>query len=155
MMLKLPASAGMRGRRHARQQAVEAGEQAALPERLGPVAPHGIDDVVAGDPFGHQAADRLGRVLQVGIHQHDRIAPRVAQTGLDGGLMPEVARQVDDADVDVALGQTVENLRGGVGRAVVDENDFLARATGEPPRGERGRATLRARWLRCRPAARR
>ena len=110
---------------------MEAGEQAAFPDRLGPVASHGIDHVVAGDPFGHQATDRLGRILQIGIHQHDRIAPRVAQPGLHGGLMPEVSGQVDHADISETLGQAVEDLRRLVGRAVVDEDDLLARAAGE------------------------
>ena len=129
MMLKLPASAGMSGEATHDSRRWKAGEQRALPDAPRAGRGGGIDHVVAGGPFGHQAADGLGRVLQVGIHQHDRVATGVAQAGVDGGLMAEVSRQVDHADMGIACGQRVEDVAGGVGRAVVDEDDFLARAT--------------------------
>ncbi len=49
-----------------------------------------VGDVGAVFPGGHHFDDDLGRVLQVGIDEHDHIALRHIQAGGDGGLVPKL-----------------------------------------------------------------
>ena len=68
--------------------------------------------------------DQLRRVLEIGVHHHHGVALGVIEAGRQRGLMAEVARQEDDADPRVGLGQTLEDGRRAVGRAVVDEHEL-------------------------------
>ena len=52
------------------------------------------------------------------------------QPGLHRGLMSKVAREVQYAHLRMRGSQLIEQFGGGVGRAVVDEDDFLASAGG-------------------------
>ena len=92
----------------------------------------GIDDVTAGAPVVEHAGDELRRILKVGVEHHDRVATRMVEAGGERRLMPEIARELNDADSRVGRRELVELGVGGVGGAVVDEHDL------EPEPVERG-----------------
>ena len=52
----------------------------------------GIDQVIPFLPFADEFDDQLRRMLQVGIHHHDRIAYRMLNARSQRGLMAEVTR---------------------------------------------------------------
>jgi len=52
----------------------------------------------------------------------------VRETGLHGGLVAEIARQMHDANLRMIGRELVEQVGAAVVRTVVDENDFLPRA---------------------------
>ena len=65
-------------------------------------------------------------MLEVAIHQHDRIAAGVAQAGAQRRLVAEVAREGDEADMRIARRQALDLGQRAIGRAVVDEQDLAA-----------------------------
>jgi hypothetical protein len=87
-------------------------------------AAHPVDDVAAGAPLGDQLADQLGRVLEVGVDRHHRVAAAVVDAGGDGRLVSEVARQLDHLHPRVLLGEVAQELAGPVGGAVVDQDEL-------------------------------
>ena len=97
------------------------------------LAPLGDDDVRALAPARDQVGDELGRILEIAVDHHHRVAARVVEPGGQRQLVAEGPRQVQDADAGIALGELVEDRGGGVRRAVVDDHDLV----GEVP--ERGR----------------
>ena len=59
---------------------------------------HAVDDVVALAPALDERAEQVGRVLQVDVHRDQDVAPGMVDAGGQGGLLAEVARQVDHPD---------------------------------------------------------
>ena len=68
--------------------------------------------------------DQLGRVLEVGVEHHDRVAAGVVESGGQRRLVPEVARQEDDPHAGIVVGEPLERRRRAVARAVVDEHEL-------------------------------
>ena len=64
----------------------------------------------------------FGRVLQVGVHDDDRLALRRVHAGGDGDLVAEIARQADIAEARVAPGERLQHDGAGIAAAVVDED---------------------------------
>ena len=56
------------------------------------------DDVVAGGDRFEQPRDLLGRILQVGVEGDDHLAAAFAEPGEQGGMLAEIAGQLDDPD---------------------------------------------------------
>src|SRR5262245_60898291 len=74
----------------------EAVEAAHGPRAQRPVVAAGArapDDVVAVAPAGDEFADQRRRVLQVGGHDHRRLAVAVIDAGGDGDVAAEIARK--------------------------------------------------------------
>ena len=93
------------------------------------------DDVVAIAPELDHLRNHLGRVLQVGVDDHDCIAGRFFQSGSDGDLVAEVARQQQHANVRVDELEFSQNRLRVVATAVVDEEQFvIQRQCGEDRR---------------------
>ena len=84
----------------------------------------GIHDVAAGAPVVEHARDQLGRILEVGVEHHDRVAAGMVETGGQRGLMAEVARQLNQAHAGIVRGELAELGLGAVGRAVIDEHEL-------------------------------
>ena len=61
-----------------------------------------VDDVEALVPAARRARDHLGRVLEVGVHEHDGVAARRVEAGRERGLMAEVPREPEQAQALVA-----------------------------------------------------
>ena len=130
MMLKLPASAGMgvdATRDSSRWKRARTGSASTTPR-----AARGAGHRPRRSRVIHSATSRpiaSGESCRSESISTTASPRGVGQTGLDGGLMAEVARQMDHADVrDAASADESRISRGGVGRAVVDEDDFLPRA---------------------------
>ncbi len=85
---------------------------------------HGVDDVGALAPARDHVDDQLRRVLQVGVDHRDRVPAGVLQTGRDGRLVAEVARQRDELDPLVGLRELGQDLARGVLAAVVDDDEL-------------------------------
>ena len=50
-----------------------------------------MDDVVSLAKASEHVCHDFRRILQIGVHDHDRIAPRVVEAGGDRELVPEIA----------------------------------------------------------------
>jgi len=87
----------------------------------------GVDDIVAGAEALDERADQLGRVLQVAVHQHDRVAARRVDAGGRRDLVAEVARERDDPQVRVAFEPVEQEPARGIAAAVVDGDHFVRR----------------------------
>ena len=113
--------------RHPPQDAVEERADRALEPRLAFAAcSEPVDDVEAVAPLRHESRDHLGRILQVGVHEHDRVSSCGVEPGGQRRLVPEVARQAQQPDVRVP-GREREHRRPRlVGRAVVHQHDLVA-----------------------------
>jgi len=82
-----------------------------------------------------QARD-LGRVvLKVAVHEDDDVPARGFQAGCQGGGLPEVAAELDDDDLGMALAELLQQGEAAVLAAVVNVNDLV-----RPP--ERDQHTL-------------
>ena len=75
-------------------------------------------------PAPEKLRDDLGRVLQVGVHDHDRVAVRVVHARGDRQLVAEVAREREQLDPRVPLGAGGRPRRRAVPAAVVDEEQL-------------------------------
>ena len=92
----------------------------------GAVEAVGADDV--GVVVAQQAhgARQLGHVEgQVGVGVEDEVTRRRGEAGLDRSTELAVAFVVDDADTLVVRGDLVGDLARGVGRGVVDDDQFV------------------------------
>jgi len=124
-----PEVAGVDGDRDVREppdDAVEerGGEQ--LEAALAVPAPaRRVDDVVAVAELGQEVVDELGRVLQVAVHQHDRVAARRVEPRRRRDLVAEVARERDHAQVGIAVGRVEQLLERGVAAPVVDQDQLV------------------------------
>src|SRR6266404_4857232 len=114
---------------HRGEQPVEplGGEE--LEARLpGAGAPAAIHDLEAFAPAGDHLQHHLGRILQVRVHHHDRLAVRVIEAGGDRGLVAEVPRDGEDAVSRLARGERAQQLERVVLRSVVDEDHLCLEA---------------------------
>ncbi len=84
------------------------------------------DEVVAGGfvEFGDHGGDVGGIVLEVAVEGGDELAAGVMDAGVHGGALSGVLGEGEDADA-VA---TLDALEGGVGGAVVDQDEFVVDA---------------------------
>ena len=90
------------------------------------LAPAG-NNVVAFVQLGHEAADIGGIILQIAVHRHDDVAPRIVDARHEGGRLAAVARQMDNRKRLVSGGQLVKNFGAAVLAAVVDQQQFIGR----------------------------
>ena len=63
-------------------------------------------------------------MLEVSVDYHDGVSGAVVHAGEHGGLLAEIAREVDDADARVVSAQLVEQVECTVAAAVVDKQEF-------------------------------
>ena len=63
-------------------------------------------------------------MLQIRVHDDDRVAARVIEPGGDGDLLAEVAAERDGAIARIKLMGSAQPLKRAVAGAVVDENDL-------------------------------
>src|SRR5258707_10703080 len=68
-----------------------------------------INNIVALKKLLQQTRDRLGRILQIAVHQHRRIAGYVVQSGCEGCLMPEIPRQRQYDNARVVVRELLQN----------------------------------------------
>jgi hypothetical protein len=68
----------------------------------------------------------LRPVLEIAVHHHDPVAERMVDPGGDGRMLTEIARKPYGSNPPVASPRFVDPRPGAVGRAVVDQNDFVA-----------------------------
>ncbi len=128
--------------RHGVDQAVEDLRRPQLDRGLAfTLAAHAVDHVDAAAPAREHLQHHLGRILQVGVDQDDRLAFGVGDAGGDGHLVAEVARERHDAHARIAGLDAAQQLEGAITAAVVDEDQLepgLAAAAehrGEPAVG--------------------
>jgi hypothetical protein len=92
-------------------------------------------------PFGDELRDDLGRVLQIRVHDDDRVAPGMVESGGDGDLLAEIAAEGDGGQAPIGGADLAQRLQRVVLRAVVDEDDFERQADplqhGQEPGDER------------------
>jgi len=75
---------------------------------------------VAGLPLLDQGGDQFGRILQVGVDHHHRVAGGGIEPGGQRRLLAEVARQLQRAGPRIGFKQGGDDRPGVVGAAVVD-----------------------------------
>ena len=100
-----------------------------------------IRDVVALAPPLHHLRNDIGRILQIRVDEHHRIASRVLEPRGHGNLVAEVARQAHDANMRIRLLELLENARGAIAASVVDVDDLVVEVV--QPRGHSAHATVR------------
>ncbi len=89
-------------------------------------AAYAADVVVAFVHFGDQAADFLGRILQIRVQGNDAPAAHVLEAGHDRHMLAEVAVEQDDpGDIWPLLELFAQDGGGAVAAAVVDEDDLV------------------------------
>ncbi len=76
----------------------------APPERIGAVGLYAADDLAAAAPALQEQLQHRGRMLAVGIHEDDRLAPRRVETGGQRGLLAEIPGKAKIAHPRNALG---------------------------------------------------
>ncbi len=108
---------------------------AAAEERVLPLLPHAANDIEAFVHLGQELADLLGRILQVGVERDDHVALDHGESGEDGRVLAEVAREFHDHDaIRVPRGLGSQQVDRFVAAAVVHEDDLV----GAAERVERG-----------------
>ena len=113
------------------EQPVEEGRAQSAEEGLALApAPYRVHDVVLFAPARDQLRDDLGRVLQVAVHDHDRLAGRPIEARRDGDLVPEVSRERQDLVPGVSPCEQGHQDRRLVGASIVDEDDLGRLAQG-------------------------
>ena len=85
---------------------------------------HRVDHVGAGLPAGDHRGDQLRGVLEIGVDHRHHVPHGVLEAGGERGLVAEVAREVDHPHAGVLGGHAIQQLGGGVGGAVVDEQQL-------------------------------
>ena len=123
--------------RDATEQEIEERDRSESQARLTlAVAANRVDDVEAFAPLRNEARNHLGRVLEIRVHEHDRVAARRVEPGGESRLVAEVAREAEQPQLRVACGELEQPRPGAVGRAVVDEDDLVRTAERRERRGE-------------------
>jgi len=130
-----PEVARVDGDRYIRQAPNDAIKRARRYELERPLAfaraPRRINDVVAFSPAFQKRTDQFGRILQIAVHQHDRIPPRGIDARRRSELMAEVPRQVDDDDLVVRQCKVAKPQQRCVARAVVHQDQLVTRRSGQ------------------------
>ena len=109
----------------ARQHPVEDVRRALLERRVAPRAALGVGHVGPRLPGLDQLQAHLGRVLEVGVHDHHRVAPgRGVEAGGHRDLVAEVAGQRDHRDPLVGLAELEQQVERLVAAAVVDVDEL-------------------------------
>ena len=85
------------------------------------VLPQAEDDLAAGAPSGEKLGNDLGGMLEIRVHQDDRVAASVPETGGDRRLLAEIPAQRHRADVRVDFREPPKLRQRAVLRSVVDE----------------------------------
>lgn len=75
-------------------------------------------------PLLDQVSNELWRVLKIGGNDHGRGAARLPQACEKGGMAAEIARETKAFDARVFLRKMGNDIKGFVGAAVIDKNDF-------------------------------
>lgn len=100
-----------------------------------------LDDFVPLLPEAIHLEDRFRRMLQVAVHDHAAVAVGFFQPGEHGGLLAEVAAEMDAENVRILLRQCADDVPALVARAVVYEHklvgDLRAHRLGQFPDGDR------------------
>jgi len=86
-----------------------------------------VHDVVPGAKAFDERADQFGRILQVAVHQHDRIAPGGIDPRRCRDLVAEVARERDHTQMPVAFEPVEQEHARRIAAAVVDRDHFVGR----------------------------
>src|SRR2546430_12965684 len=129
------------------QDAVEEPDRGAAEEGLdAPVLADRVDDLVAFAPAGDQVGRELRRILEIAVHDDDRVARRAVEAGRDRHLVAEVAREPEHLETGVAPAQVREQVGAPVRAAVVDE-DHLGGAVQAVEHGTKSTLQLRQRLL--------
>ena len=121
----------VRGRAHvhaggAANEAVEAvGGELVKSALLAAILLDALDHLVALFPEAVHLNDLLGRVLQVAVHDDHAVALCLLKTGEHGGLLAEVAAEVDAYHMFVRLCAAPDLVPGSVARAVVHEQQLV------------------------------
>ena len=89
------------------------------------LVPLRVDDLVALAPLCEHFVDEAWRVLQVAVDNHHRIADCMVEPRAEGGLVPEIAAEVDNLVIRIARKQSLDNFARLVLRTVVHENEFV------------------------------
>src|SRR5690606_148244 len=84
-----------------------------------------VNHVETFAPPGDHLEDDFGRILQIGVDEHDRIAARMIEARSDRDLVAEIAGKLDDADLVVGRGELLHDLERPVLAAVVDIDDLV------------------------------
>jgi len=107
-------------------EAVEAERGKALEDSFAlALVPLRVNDLVALAPLDHHLVDQAGRILQVAVDNHYRIAGGMVEARAEGGLVAKVTAEVDNLVVRVARKQALDNFAGAVLGTVVHENEFV------------------------------
>ena len=83
---------------------------------------HSVYVLVALFPLADHLRDELGRVLQVGGHEHDGVGVDHIEAGRQPAVHPEVAGQLQDLEPRVRLVDLEQLVHRVVGRAVFDDD---------------------------------
>jgi len=120
------ARSGIRASGHAAEEAVERADREQPRARFAVAAlAHGVDHVVALLPAGDELRNQFRRILEVGVDQHDGIAPGRVEPGRERDLMAEVPREPQEAQALVAGRKAPQHVPRAVGRPVVHEQDLV------------------------------
>ncbi len=112
----------------AADQQVEESREALVGDALAAaVALHGVHHVGAVAPALDKRGEQARGVLQIAVHDDDRVTARDAQAGRERALLPEVPRKMDGLDPGARLRELPELVARAVRRPVVDEHDLEAR----------------------------
>ena len=76
-------------------------------------------------PLSHQLGDQRRRMLQIGVHGHDRLARGVPESGQNGRLLTEAPGQTDPVNPPVAARDPADGRPGPVGASVIDEHELV------------------------------
>ena len=88
-------------------------------------SPHRVDDVVAFAPLCIERGDELGRVLQIAVHQDDRVARSDIDAGRGSELVTEIAREINQHDMLASCELVADARERAVGAAVVYQDDLV------------------------------
>ena len=122
---KSPASRGISTSETSRMSTVEPVVAGPLPEALLALPADGVDDFEAGLPLGDEVGEHFRRVLEVGVHDDDRLAAGVVHPRRHRPFLAEVPGQPDQLDAVVVALQLQHGLGRTVAAAVVDEEDLV------------------------------
>lgn len=81
------------------------------------------DEVVARClvQFGHHGGDVGGVILEVAVKGGDQFAASVMDASVHSGALASVFCEGKDSDA----GASIDSLKGGVGRTIIDKDEFV------------------------------